>query len=108
MGLYAMTGGATGIGAAIKQRLRDGGNRVIVVDIKDADITADLSTAQGRQSAIQAIRDAAADGLDGLITCAGVAGTVPNHPLIAQVNYYGTVELIKGVRDLVAAKQGAI
>lgn len=44
MGTYAMTGGATGIGAAIKQNLRDADHSVIVVDIKDADIVADLST----------------------------------------------------------------
>ena len=45
MGLYAMTGGATGIGEAIKLRLLEGDNDVIVVDIKDADIVADLSGA---------------------------------------------------------------
>ena len=38
MGLYAMTGGATGIGNAIKEQLLSQGNQVIVVDIKDADI----------------------------------------------------------------------
>lgn len=47
MSNYALTGGATGIGAAVKKRLRDSGHNVIVVDIKDADIVADLSTAAG-------------------------------------------------------------
>jgi len=108
MSTYAMTGGATGIGAAIKQRLRDEGNEVIVVDIKNADIIADLSSKEGRQAAIDAIRETAADGLDGLITCAGLGSNVPNHPLITQVNYYGTVELIEGLKDLLAAKSGAV
>jgi NAD(P)-dependent dehydrogenase (short-subunit alcohol dehydrogenase family) len=45
--LYAMTGGATGIGASLKEKLRDRGDSVIVVDLRDADIEADLSTAQG-------------------------------------------------------------
>ncbi|MBK6584523.1 MAG: SDR family oxidoreductase [Gammaproteobacteria bacterium] len=108
MGTYAMTGGATGIGAAIKQRLREEGNQVIVVDIKDADIIADLSSAEGRQAAVKAIRQAAAGGLDGLVTCAGLGSNVPNHPLITQVNYFGTVELVEGLKDLVAAKRGAI
>jgi NAD(P)-dependent dehydrogenase (short-subunit alcohol dehydrogenase family) len=108
MGCYALTGGATGIGAAIKQRLRDEGNQVIVVDIKDADIIADLSSKDGRQAAIAALRDAAAGGLDGLITCAGLGSNVTNHPLITQVNYFGTVELIEGTKDLLAAKRGAI
>ncbi|MBK9665569.1 MAG: hypothetical protein IPO61_07535 [Gammaproteobacteria bacterium] len=33
---------------------------------------------------------------------------MPNHPLITQVNYFGTVELVEGLKDLVAAKRGAI
>jgi NAD(P)-dependent dehydrogenase (short-subunit alcohol dehydrogenase family) len=108
MGTYAMTGGATGIGAAIKQRLREEGNQVIVVDIKDADIIADLSSRDGRQAAVAAVRDAATDGLDGLITCAGLGSNVPNCQLITQVNYFGTVELIEGLKDSLAAKRGAV
>ena len=108
MKTYAMTGGATGIGAAIKQRLRDEGHRVIVVDIKDADIVADLSSREGRDAAIQAIKDTASEGLDGLITCAGLGSDMPNKPLIAQVNYYGTVELVEGLKGLVAASKGSV
>ena len=108
MGTYTLTGGATGIGAAIKQRLIDQGHRVLVVDIKDADIVADLSTPEGRQRAIDGIRQSAADGLDGLITCAGLASHVPDRALIAKVNYYGTTELVAGLKDLVAQKQGGI
>ena len=108
MGTYAMTGGATGIGAAIRQRLHDEGNRVIVVDIKDADVIADLSSTDGRKAAISAIRSTAIDGLDGLVTCAGLGSNVPDRQLIAQVNYFGTVEVIEGLRDLLAARHGAV
>lgn len=108
MGSYAMTGGATGIGAAIKQALQEAGNDVIVVDLKDADIIADLSTAEGRQAAIAGIRDAAGSGLDGFVPCAGVGANVPNAPLIASVNYYGTTELIAGLKDLLAARKGSV
>ena len=69
---YAMTGGATGIGAAIKTQLRDLGHTVIVVDIKNADIIADLSTEQGCQAAIEEIGQLAPEGLDGFIPCAGL------------------------------------
>ena len=51
MAIYAMTGGATGIGAALKEQLRERGDTVVVVDIKDADIVADLSTAEDRSRA---------------------------------------------------------
>jgi NAD(P)-dependent dehydrogenase (short-subunit alcohol dehydrogenase family) len=108
MGTYAMTGGATGIGAAIKQSLRDDGHRVIVVDIKAADIEADLATRDGRQKAIDAIALAAAEGLDGFVACAGIGTNVPNPALIASVNYFGTTELVQGLKDLVAKKRGAI
>lgn len=107
MKTFAMTGGATGIGAAIKQSLLDAGHQVIVVDIKEADIIADLSTPDGRRDAIAAIRDAAGKGLDGLIPCAGVASNVPDGKLIASLNYYGTVQLVEGLKDLLAQRQGA-
>ena len=108
MKTYAMTGGATGIGAAIKSQLREQGHQVIVVDIKDADINADLSTAAGREQAVNAVKEKAPEGLDGLITCAGVGSNVPNHPLITEVNYFGTTELITGLKALLALKRGAV
>ncbi len=108
MKTYAMTGGASGIGAAIKQSLLDAGNQLIVVDIANADIEADLSSAEGRQSATEAIIAAAPEGLDGFIACAGVGSHVPNLPLIADVNYFGTVELVEGLRESLARKKGAV
>lgn len=108
MGTYALTGGATGIGAAIKSQLLEQGHNVIVVDIQSADIEADLSTAAGRSAAIDALNSKASNGLDGLITCAGVASHVPNKELIASVNYFGTVDLIAGVKGLLEANNGAV
>ena len=108
MGLYAMTGGATGIGQAIRNRLRAEGNQVIVVDLKDADIVADLSTADGRRAAIDALNAMADDGLDGLVTCAGVGANVPDQTLITQVNYFGTIELIEGLRERLEMKRGSV
>lgn len=108
MGIYAMTGGATGIGAAVKERLRQEGHEVIVVDIKDADIIADLSTNEGRQVAVKKIRAAASDGLNGLITSAGVGANVTDLRLVTQLNYFGTVEIVEGVKDLLQAKGGAV
>lgn len=107
MGQFAMTGGATGIGAAIKQRLQKDGHNVIVADIKDADITADLSTTEGRQAAIAGIQSACGGGLDGFISCAGVATHIADRKLIPAVNYYGTVEVMDGVTDLLASNKGA-
>lgn len=108
MGRYAMTGGATGIGAAIRTRLRAAGHELIVVDIKDADIVANLGTADGRRAALEGIRARAAEGLDGFVPCAGVNGNIPDRALVPSVNYFGTVELVAGLRDLLAARKGSV
>ena len=107
MGIYALTGGASGIGAAIKQSLLDAEHRVIVVDIRQAEVEADLSDQAGRRHAIAGIQQAAPDGLDGIITCAGLASHTPDTRLIASVNYYGTVELIAGVKPLLVKNSGS-
>ena len=51
MGVYALTGGASGIGACLSRELQDNGHTVISVDMRDADIIADLSTPAGRRAA---------------------------------------------------------
>ena len=48
MGVYAVTGLASGMGRKVADKLCDAGHTVIGVDIKHADIVADLSTVEGR------------------------------------------------------------
>ena len=108
MGTYALTGGASGIGACLAKLLLEHGHRVINVDIKDADIIADLAEPAGRQAAVAGVRELAPEGLDGLVPLAGVAGGGPPGTLITALNFFGTVEFVEGLRDLVAKTQGAI
>lgn len=108
MGQYAMTGGATGIGAAIRRHLVADGHEVMVVDIRNADIEADLSGVAGRRTALEALGTRCAGGLDGFIACAGLGAHVPDHEAIVSVNYFGATELIEGVRELVAARGGSV
>ncbi len=108
MKTYAMTGGASGIGAAIKEHLRAAGHKLVVVDVSNADIEADLSTPDGRSHAVSAISDAAGDGLDGFIACAGLGSHVSNLSLITEVNYFGAVELVEGLREKLAERHGAV
>ncbi len=49
MGVYAMTGGSNGMGAAARKMLENRGDIVINVDIKGTDIIADLGTKEGRK-----------------------------------------------------------
>ncbi len=98
-----VTGSASGMGAATKARLEADGQRVIGVDIRDADVVADLGTVDGRDAAIRAVTDLAGGSIDGLVTWAGVAGlTDTPGSLLASVNYFGTVTLLEGLRPLLA------
>ncbi|HEY3189929.1 MAG TPA: SDR family oxidoreductase [Solirubrobacteraceae bacterium] len=100
----AVTGSASGIGAATRHRLVEHGHRVIGVDLHDADVEADLGTPEGRRHAIERVTELCHGALDGLVTCAGLAG-LPNRPasLLVSVNYFGTVDLLAGLRDVLAA-----
>lgn len=98
-----VTGTASGMGAATKARLEADGQRVIGIDQRDADVIADLGTPDGRAAAIAAVEQQV-DALDGVVTWAGVAGlTGLPGSLLASVNYFGTVELLAGLRPLLAA-----
>jgi NAD(P)-dependent dehydrogenase (short-subunit alcohol dehydrogenase family) len=98
-----VTGSASGMGAATLERLEADGHRVIGVDQHGAEITQDLSTAEGRSAAVDAVGLIAGDSIDGLVTWAGVAGlsTVPGS-LLASVNYFGTVAMLEGLRPMLA------
>jgi NAD(P)-dependent dehydrogenase (short-subunit alcohol dehydrogenase family) len=106
LAIYALTGGATGIGAELKRQLLQRGHEVISVDIREGDIVADLATAGGRQLAIDGIRARAPEGLDGYIPCAGLPPVARPLSLIARVNYFAAVETVVGLRELLARKRG--
>ena len=108
MRTFAMTGGATGIGAELRRQLQAQGHKVISVDIKEGDIVADLSTDAGRQTAIDGVRGLAPDGLDGFIPCAGLPPVAKPLSLIARVNYFAVVATVVGLRDLLEKKKGSV
>jgi NAD(P)-dependent dehydrogenase (short-subunit alcohol dehydrogenase family) len=105
---YVLTGGASGIGAAIKSALVEAGHKVLVIDLHNADIEADLSSSDGRVAAINAVRAVANEGLDGFVACAGVPSHAKDLGLILGVNYLGATELTGGLRPLLARKGGAV
>src|SRR4051812_18725877 len=103
MRTIVVTGSASGMGAATKARLEAAGERVIGVDIRDADIVADLGTAEGRAAAIAAVGELSDGVIDGLVTWAGLPG-LTDRPgsLLVSVNYFGTIALLEGLRPLLA------
>jgi len=96
---YVISGSASGIGAETTRRLRDQGHTVVGVDLRNADVNADLSTAEGRDQAVGEAIEAANGSIDAVIACAGVSLF---EPLTAKVNYFGAVRLLAGLRPILA------
>jgi len=103
MGVVAVTGSAGGIGGAIRRRIESEGHRVIGVDVRDAEVEADLSTRDGRSAAIAAIGDQCDGPLDGLVVAAGIGGSTPApSSTVARINYFGAAELLDGLHEHLA------
>ena len=100
MGTVAVTGSAGGIGGAICRRIESAGHRVVGVDVRDAEVIADLSHSEGRLAAIDAIGEQCGESLDGLVVAAGIGGSTAAPPsMVARINYFGATELLVGLRD---------
>lgn len=103
MGTIVVTGSTSGIGAATAERLRRDGHRIVGVDLRDADVTADLATDAGRDEAVARVRAASDGAITGLVACAGLGPHVPDWAAIVSVNYFGAVALLAGLRDALVA-----
>lgn len=101
----AITGSASGIGAATRAILESQGCEVIGVDLREAEIIADLSGADGRDQAVSQIRQMCGDKLDGLVTAAGIGP--PNDPAkMLSINCFGTLACLDGLREPLAGSDG--
>jgi NAD(P)-dependent dehydrogenase (short-subunit alcohol dehydrogenase family) len=89
-----VTGAGSGIGAATRARLQRAGKRVLGVDLKGAEIVADLAKASGRAHAAKEVIAASGGDIDGLVLGAGIGPAPDSSPLIVSVNYFGAVELM--------------
>jgi len=103
MRVIAVTGSASGIGAATRARLEAAGDRVIGIDVREAEVIADLAAPSGRLAAMAAVRARSDGHLDGLVACAGVGPHVEPWSTIVSLNYFGAQVLLAGLRDLLAA-----
>lgn len=104
---YVVTGSASGMGAQVAARLRADGHRVIGVDLRAAEVQADLSTPQGRAEALAAVTAALAGPLDGMVLAAGLGPGKGRERMIVEVNLLGAIELLEGLRPALAAAGSA-
>jgi len=101
MGLFAITGAGSGIGAATRARLERAGHAVVGIDLHHAEIIADLSNADGRKAAVAAVLERSQGHLDGLLTAAGVGPPFDAEAMVS-INWFGTEALLRGLRVALA------
>ncbi len=105
MGTIVVTGSAGGMGQAVRAVLHAEGHTVIGVDIVDAEIEADLSTAGGRSVMVREVEEACGGTLDGLVVAAGLQKG--EGATIVSVNYFGAVATLEGLRPFLEASGDA-
>jgi NAD(P)-dependent dehydrogenase (short-subunit alcohol dehydrogenase family) len=76
---------------------RRSGERVIGVDLADADVDADLSTHEGRASMVAAVAQLADGPIDAVVANAGSAAPAP---MTVSINYFGAVATLEGLLPL--------
>lgn len=96
-----ITGSRSGIGRATAELLASGGYHVVGVDLRDADVVADLSTAEGCEAMARGVHDLTAGRVDAVFANAGVAPNVEPSTIFA-VNYFGAIRTVQALRPLLS------
>ena len=96
---YVITGTGSGIGLSTKNKLVAFGNKVVGVDIKNAEVIADLSTPEGRKEAANKVIDMAGGNIDAVIANAGSA--LPTATTVS-INFFGATEFISAMNSSLA------
>lgn len=96
---YVVTGSASGIGNTTAELLRARGDKVIGIDLTNAEVEADLSTVEGRADAAAKAIELASGVIDGVIACAGISAPIAK---TISINYFGVTELIEQLQPALA------
>lgn len=108
MSVVAISGAASGIGAATAELLAERGHRVIGIDLRDADVTADLGTVDGRAHAIESVLELCNGRLDGLVTAAGIGpSSTQLGGRLVSINYFGSIALVDGLKPALAGSESS-
>lgn len=107
MGTCVITGSASGIGAAAARQLASQGHRVVGIDLRDAEVVADLGTGTGRAAAVEAIRALGPDGVDAAVVAAGIGPHERPLGRIVSVDLFGALACVDALLEPVARGRGA-
>ncbi len=130
IGTVVVTGGASGLGAAVVAAVAEAGGRPVVIDRRPPDIgddDASLGAADSveyvvadladRDAAEQAVAQASeqAGGIDAVVTCAGIdsCGRLEDVPgdewdTVVKVNLLGTVAVVRAAMPDLLARHGRV
>ena len=119
IGTVLVTGGASGLGAAVVAAVTETGGRPVVLDRVAPDSGAEHALVDliDRRAAEQAVRDLAErlGGIDAVVTCAGIdsCGRLEDVPAdewdrVVEVNLLGTVAVIRAVLPELRARGGRV
>jgi NAD(P)-dependent dehydrogenase (short-subunit alcohol dehydrogenase family) len=97
--IAVVTGAGSGIGRATKELLEARGETVIGVDLRGADIDADLAVPEGRDTLAREVAARTDGHVDAVYA---VAGTSDPTPRTGAVNYFGMVATLTSLRPLLA------
>jgi len=118
-GTVLVTGGASGLGAAVVEAVNDQGGRPVVLDrvvpahAADHEIV-DLSDTRAAERAVQTL-SFRSGGLDAVVTCAGTdaCGRLEDVPAeewekVVQVNLLGTVAVVRAALPELISRRGKV
>lgn len=117
IGRVLVTGGSSGLGAAVAQAVADAGGTPVVFDVNDPPFPfefrrVDLSDTAATTAAVEQV---AAGGLDAVVTAAGIdaCGRLDDVPAdewerVIRVNLLGTVAVVRAALPTLAAQHGRV
>ncbi|MGI8613210.1 MAG: SDR family oxidoreductase [Nocardioidaceae bacterium] len=119
LGTVVVTGGASGLGAAVCAAVSEAGGRPVVLDRATPPggvehEVVDLADGRAAEDAVRAVSQRAG-GIDAVVTCAGIdscggLGDVPapEWERVVQVNLFGTVAVVRAALPDLAARHGRV
>jgi len=119
LGTVLVTGGASGLGAAVAEAVAEAGGRPVILDRVKAELDveqeiADLSDARAAEDAVRVVSERVG-GLDAVVTCAGTdaCGRLEDVPAedwdrVVMVNLIGTAAVVRAALPDLLERRGRV